>query len=133
MPSHFTRQRQIAAYFDAASRAHFSLLLRRVVASVSPGVRYCHNWHIDAISEYLAACARGEVGRLIINLPPRMLKSTLVSVAWPAWLLGQEPAQRIMVASYAQALATKHSTDCRHIVESAWYRRVFPATLLSHD
>jgi predicted phage terminase large subunit-like protein len=116
-----------------ATRTDFSLFLRRVVATTSPAARYAHNWHIDAISEYLGACARGEVRRLIINLPPRMLKSTLVSVAWPAWLLGQDARARMMVASYAQSLATKHSTDCRLVMQSAWYRRAFPDTRLSAD
>ena len=119
--------------FDAASRTHFSLFLRRVMATVSPGVRYRHNWHIDAMAEYLAACARGELPRLMINLPPRMLKSTLVSVAWPAWVLGHQPRERIMVASYAQALSTKHSTDCRAVMEAPWYQRLFTATQLAHD
>ncbi len=120
-------------HFDAASRQHFALFLRRVMATVSPGVSYCHNWHIEAIAEYLAACARGEVTRLVINLPPRMLKSTMISVAWPAWLLGHDPAARIMAASYAQSLSTKHSTDCRVVMESPWYQRVFSATRLSRD
>ena len=126
---------EIRAYepFYAASAGHFRLFLRRVMATVAPGVQYCHNWHLDAIAEYLAACTAGEVTRLIINLPPRMLKSTLVSVAWPAWLLGQRPSNRIMVASYAQSLSTKHSTDCRVVVESPWYQRIFPETQLSRD
>lgn len=123
----------IRGQFDAASRQNFSLFLRRVMTTVSPGVRYVHNWHIDAIAEYLAACASGQVTRLIINLPPRMLKSTIISVAWPAWLLGHNPARRIMVASYAQSLSLKHSTDCRAVMEAQWYRRLFPHTQLSHD
>ncbi len=119
--------------FDAATRTHFPLFLRRVMGSVAPGVRYTHNWHIDAIGEYLAACARGDITRLIINLPPRMLKSTIISVAWPAWLLGHQPHQRIMAASYAQSLSIKHSTDCRAVMEAAWYRRLFPGTRLAAD
>lgn len=122
-----------SAALNAASAHSFPLFLRRVVATTSPGVKYTHNWHIDAITEYLSACARGEIRRLIINLPPRMLKSTMVSVAWPAWLLGQDPRARIMVASYAQSLSTKHSTDCRHVMQSSWYKRVFPQTQLSAD
>ena len=119
--------------FDAASRAHFSLFLRRVMGSVSPNVRFAPNWHIEAISEYLAACAAGEVTRLVINLPPRMLKSTIVSVAWPAWLLGHNPAQRIMVASYAQSLSVKHSTDCRVVMQVPWYQQLFAGTQLADD
>lgn len=119
--------------FDRATRHDFSLFLRRVVATTSPGARYAHNWHIDAIHAHLRACVSGEMTRLIINMPPRMLKSTTISVAWPAWLLGQNPTQRVMVASYAQSLATKHSTDCRLVMQSGWYRRSFPDTRLSHD
>lgn len=118
---------------DTATRRDFSLFLRRVVQTVAPGVAYAHNWHIDAIAAHLQACAQGDITRLIINLPPRMLKSTTVSVAWPAWLLGQDARARLMVASYAQSLATKHSTDCRVVLQSPWYRRAFPHTLLSDD
>lgn len=95
-------QRQLRVQFDAASRNHFSLFLRRALATVAPAARYSHNWHIDAIGEYFNACERGELTRLIINLPPRMLKSSIVSVAWPAWILGHRPEERLMVASYAQ-------------------------------
>lgn len=122
---------RLRGHFNAASRTQFSLFLRRVMATVAPGVAYSHNWHIDAIAAYLAACEHGEITRLIINLPPRMLKSTLVSVAWPAWLLGQRPHERIMAASYAQSLSIKHSTDCRAVMEAAWYRNLFPSTRLS--
>lgn len=128
-----TIRQQIRHALDDATASNFALFLRRVVQTVAPGVVYAHNWHIDAIAAHLHACARGEITRLIINLPPRMLKSTMVSVAWPAWLLGQNPTARLMVASYAQSLATKHSTDCRLVLQSPWYQRVFPATQLSDD
>lgn len=118
---------------NASIARHFQLFLRYVVATTSPAVAYAHNWHIDAIAAHLEACARGEIRRLIINIPPRMLKSTMVSVAWPAWLLGQDARTRIMVASYAQNLSTKHSTDCRLVMQSGWYRRAFPNTVLSAD
>ncbi len=124
---------RIRAHLDAATAQHFSLFLRRVMGTVAPGASYCHNWHIDLISAYLDACAQGEITRLIINLPPRMLKSTLVSVAWPAWLLGHRPSTRIMAASYAQSLSVKHSVDCRLVMESPWYRRVFPQAQLSRS
>lgn len=116
--------------FDAAAREDFPLFFRRVMATVAPGVRYVPNWHVEAIYAHLAACERGEIRRLMIHLPPRMLKSTLVSVAWPAWMLGHQPSQRIMVASYAQSLSIKLSTDCRAVVDAEWYKRAFPGTRL---
>lgn len=121
------------AAFDTTTGRDFSWFLRRVVATTSPAASYAHNWHIDAIRAHLEACAAGQMRRLIINLPPRMLKSTMVSVAWPAWLLGHDPRARVLVASYAQSLANKHSTDCRLVMQSPWYRRVFEHTQLSDD
>ena len=119
--------------FDAAKIAHMRFFLRLVMGTIAPATVYRHNWHVDAISEYLSAAAAGDITRLVINLPPRMLKSTLVSVAWPAWLLGHRPAERIMVASYAQSLSIKHSTDCRLVMQAPWYQHVFPHTRLSRD
>lgn len=133
MQSDTPRIRARRAQFDALTAAHFPLFLRRVVATSSPGSSYLHNWHIEAISEYLKACEAGQIQRLVINMPPRMLKSTIVSVAWPAWLLGQRPQQRIMAASYAQSLAEKHSSDCRAVIRADWYARVFPSTILSRE
>ena len=127
------RENAVRVKFDAASRIHFSLFLRRVVATIAPATRYAHNWHIDAIAEHLAACAAGSMQRLIINLPPRMLKSTMLSVAWPAWVLGHAPSTRIMAACYAQSLSIKHSTDCRVVMEAPWYRALFPHTQIADD
>ncbi len=114
-------------------RGDFPSFIEQCFQTVSPGQRFLPNWHIEVIAEHLLACTRGEITRLIINMPPRALKSITVSVAWPAWLLGQAPESRIMTASYAQALAEKHSMDCRLVMQSAWYRRLFPQTELSRE
>jgi hypothetical protein len=73
--------------------------------------------------------ARRLPARLIVNLPPRSLKSYLVSVAWVAWLLGRKPSLRIICASYSEELAHKFSRDCRALMESRFYKRVFPTRL----
>ena len=83
------------------------------------------------MAEYLEACRKQEIKRLLINLPPRSLKSICVSVAWPAFLLGLDPSARIMAASYAATLSLKHSTDCRNVMLSPWYRQIFPKTQLT--
>ena len=66
---------------------------------VSPAAEYKHNWHIDCIVEHLQAVERGEIRRLIINVPPAFMKSITVSTAWVAWLLGQNPSTNVFVAS----------------------------------
>lgn len=85
------------------------------------------------IADTLNKCENGEIKRLIINIPPRYLKSMAVNVAWPSWLLSQDPSRRIISASYSQALATKHSIDSRLILNSQWYKEYFPKTRLVSD
>lgn len=126
-------QRMAHAEMVASAREDFGFFLFRALKTIAPAARYQHNWHIEAIAAYLEAAASGQITRLIINLPPRMLKSSIVSVAWPAWLLGHRPGLRIMAASYAQSLATKHSTDCRAVMQARWYRKAFRQTRLSAE
>jgi len=94
--------------------------------TLNPGFTYLPNWHIRATGYQLERIRRGEITRLIINMPPRHLKSMIVSVAFAAFLLGHEPWRRVFVISYGNELSSKHHSDFRSIVESAWYRRVFP-------
>jgi predicted phage terminase large subunit-like protein len=116
---------------DEGSRQKLSIFTQRAFATVDPGTEYLHNWHIDCISEYLTACTNRDIKRLIINIPPRSLKSISVTVAWPAWLLGLNPSERILAASYSQKLSLKHSQDTRHIIQAPWYNNVFPDVQLS--
>lgn len=123
-------QLQLRTVQREALQQDFSAFLHQSVATLNPHAEYQENWHHDLLGAYLAAIETGEISRLIINMPPRHLKSLCVSVAWPAWLLGNNPAKRIIVASYASALSLKRSQDCRAILESDWFRCSFPQTQL---
>ncbi|MGD1212633.1 MAG: phage terminase large subunit [Candidatus Acidiferrales bacterium] len=98
---------------------------------LNPQTEYLHNWHIEVIAAFLEECRLGKLRRLIINLPPRSLKSHMASVAFPAFLLGHNPAAQIICASYAQDLADKLAGDCRSLMTSDWYQGVFPGTRLA--
>ncbi len=115
----------------AILRKDFTSFITKVFNTINPGVKYHPNWHIKLIAEYLEAVQAGDIKRLIINMPPRSLKSVCIGVAWPAWILGHNPAKRIMSASYSQILSEKHSLDCRFVMSSNWYREIFPKTILS--
>ena len=91
------------------------------------------NWHLEVIAAKLTAVQQGEIRRLIINLPPRHLKSIVFSVALPAFLLGRDPTNRIICVSYSSELAVKHANDFRAVMTAEWYRRVFPATKISRE
>jgi predicted phage terminase large subunit-like protein len=98
-----------------------------VFATVSPGETYLHNWHIEAIAYQLMQVHGGNTRRLLINQPPRSLKSICVSVAYVAWLLGHDPCRRIIVASYSADFAAELHRQFRLVIGSEWYRRLFPA------
>lgn len=105
--------------------------LIKVFETLHPGKRIIHNWHLDLIIEYLKALESGDIKRLIVNLPPRSLKSICMNVAWPAWLLGHAPNTRIITVSYNQNLSEKHATDCRIIMQTEWYQKLFPDTIIT--
>jgi len=112
--------------FNAALRQDFRAFLHRSVLTLNPGGLFLPNWHIDAIAHVLEETRAGRIKRLIINLPPRYLKSIIASVAYPAFQLGHEPWRRITTLSYGGDLAGKHASDFRSVVQSPWYRRAFP-------
>jgi predicted phage terminase large subunit-like protein len=98
---------------------------------LNPQTRFSSSPHIEVLASRLEECRRGKIKRLVVNLPPRSLKSLAVSVAFPGWVLGHDPAAQIICASYGQDLADKHARDCRTLMLSSSYRSLFPRTRLS--
>ena len=92
---------------------------------IEPATEYKHNWHIDAICEHLEAVSDGEIKRLLINMPPRYMKSICVSVMWPVWEWIRHPSTRWLFSSYASSLSTKHSLDRRTIIQSPQYQHFY--------
>jgi predicted phage terminase large subunit-like protein len=116
--------------FDALLRADLYSFIERAFYELNPETAFAPAWHIELIAAKLEACARGEIRRLIINLPPRHLKSHCISIAFVAWYLGHYAARHVICASYGKDLAEKLARDCRSIIQSAWYQMTF-ATRLS--
>jgi predicted phage terminase large subunit-like protein len=116
---------------NAILRAEFTAFLQRCFLTLNPGATFLPNWHIEALAYHLELVRQGKIRRLIVNIPPRYLKSTICSVAFPAFVLGHDPRKRLIVASYGTELATKFGNDCRAILQSAWYRSIFPGTRIS--
>lgn len=110
----------------AAARTDLASFVQICFYILSPKTPLLMNWHIKAIVHQLEQVRLGHQKRLIISMPPRHLKSIISSVAFPAFLLGNDPSKSIIVASYAADLAIKHHNDFRTVVESEIYRRIFP-------
>jgi len=88
-------------------------------------------WHLEAICEHLEAVTYGQIKRLVINIPPRSSKSSVVSVAWPAWTWAQQlnelyplagPRVQFLTSSYASTLSMRDSVKMRRLIESPWYQ-----------
>ena len=119
---------------QAGMRQHFHIFLMQVFRDLHPGKSPLHQaWYVKALCHALADAAQTPGSRLVISVPPRHLKSIAASVALTAWMLGRDPALRIMVATYSQDLARLHASHCRTIMQSDWYRRLFPGTRIADD
>lgn len=107
--------------------------LQNVFKTLNPTTEFLWNWHLDYLCDTLEGVYNGDIKRIIINIPPRYLKSVICSVAFPAWVLGKDPTKRIIVVSYSRQLAIKHSVDTRIVMQSSWYKEYFPNTIICDD
>jgi predicted phage terminase large subunit-like protein len=120
------------AQYEVLLRHDFATFAGRCFQELNPQTELAMNWHLEVIAAKLTEVREGRIRRLIINLPPRHLKSLLASIAFPAWCLGHDPSAQILCVSYAQDLSDKLARDCRTIMLSPWYRQIFPTRLGPH-
>lgn len=88
-------------------------------------------WALDAICAHLEAVTRGEISRLLMNVPPGTMKSLLTGVIWPAWEWGPAglPHNRFLSTAHMQTLAIRDNLKCRRLIQSEWYQSRWPVTL----
>lgn len=115
-----------ARSLDAICRTDFVSFIQKVFHILIPNAALQMNFHVEAMAFYLDLVRLGMVKRLIINIPPRSLKSVVTSVAFPAFVLGHDPSKNLVMISYNFDLAVKHHNDCRAIMKSPHYQRIFP-------
>lgn len=118
---------------NAILRNDFPAFVEKAFRTVNPGELYLPNWHIEAIAAQLNRARAGEIRRLIVNQPPRSLKSITTSVAYPAWLLGLDPTKRIIVVSYSSEFAQELHRQFRTVVDADWYKELFRTTAWEKD
>jgi predicted phage terminase large subunit-like protein len=106
-------------------RESFRYFIRKAWPVIEPGTPLVWNWHIDAIAEHLSAVYHGDIHRLVCNIAPGHMKSTIFSVMWPAWCWINEPEIRWLCASHSMDLAIRDNRNCRMLIESDWYQQNF--------
>ncbi len=117
------------AQYQVMCRGDFYTFMHCAYHELNPDSPFSHNWHNELIASKLQACHDGKIRRLIINVPPRSLKSHQASICFPAYVLGHRPSAQIVCVSYGQDLANKLALDCRTLMGSELYRGLFPVQL----
>ena len=109
--------------------------VRQAFPIVEPQTPFVDGRHLRVICDHLEALAFGVIAKLLINIPPRFMKSLLVSVFFPAWVWGPfgDPGARFIYASYRERLSMRDSLRTRRIIESQWYKDRFPRVQLLSD
>lgn len=94
---------------------------------LEPTTQYTHGWVIDAICEHLYAAHHGHINRLLINVPPGMMKSLILNVFFPAWEWGpaQQPSKRYLATSFSMSLARRDNIKMMDLIKSDWYQQRF--------
>lgn len=113
---------------NALKREDFFVFLRLVFAELNDGKQPEDDFYLELLCNQLQRAAQTDAARLLVTMPPRYLKSITSAVALPAWLLGKDPTIKIMVACYSEDLAREHAGDFRKVVNTGWYRKLFPNT-----
>lgn len=121
------------ALLQKIQRMDFQAFVEGAFLALHPNKTYSRAWYVDAICWHLHRVRAGSMPRLIVNLPPRMLKSFIVSIAWPAFLLGHNPELGIICISYSDDLAKDLARQFRALMESDYYRRLFPKMRVVQD
>lgn len=100
---------------------------------LEPGKQMAWGWALEAICEHLVAVTDGHIKRLLINVPPGMMKSLLVNVFWPAWEWADPKRRhlRYLGTAHKQDLAVRDNMKCRRLIQSAWYQARWPVRLTS--
>lgn len=117
------------AHYAEILRNDFGAFVDRAFPEIKADEPFQFNWHIEVLAEKLEAVRAGKTTRLIINLPPRYLKSMVGSVAFPAFLLGHKPSTEVLCVSYGQDLAEDFSRSCLSIMRSSFYQAIFKTRL----
>lgn len=124
-------QADILACERELGRRSLADFARMAWPTLEPATPLKWGWALDLICEHLEAVSRGEIRRIVMNVPPGSMKSLLTGVIWPAWEWIDRPELRYVGTAHSQELAVRDNMKCRRLIQSAWYQERWPITLTS--
>lgn len=124
LPSEIELDRAIASQ-------SFAGFVRAAWHVLEPSSELKWGWSLDAICQHLEAVTKGDIKRLLINVPPGCMKSLLAGVLWPAWEWGPQgrPGLRYLGTAHKQDLGVRDNLKCRRLIQSEWYQARWPMKL----
>jgi predicted phage terminase large subunit-like protein len=122
---------EVKAYQAAVEREKAQVSFMEYVRMMWPG--FVHGRHHALMAKKFEAIAKGEMKRVIINMPPRHTKSEFASYLLPSWFLGKNPAKKVIQCSNTADLAVGFGRKVRNLVDSEQYASVFPGVKLRQD
>ena len=122
---------EVKIYQSAIEREKAQVSFMEYVKMMWPG--FVHGRHHALMAKKFEAIAKGEMKRVIINMPPRHTKSEFASYLLPSWFLGLHPAKKVIQCSNTADLAVGFGRKVRNLVDSEQYATVFPGVKLRQD
>lgn len=114
----------------ACAREDFLSFLKLAFNTIYPEEDLQEEEFMSVIAYRLERMGRDKENRLIFNLPPRCLKTFMITICYTCWCLGRNPSERIIIASYGDDLSQKFLRDIKQIMNAIWYKIAFPETLI---
>jgi predicted phage terminase large subunit-like protein len=121
---------------DAATRElckrSLAAFAKRAWPILEPSTELKWGWPLDTICEWLTDVTEGRRRRILMNVPPGSMKSLLTCVIWPAWEWGPRglASNRFLATAHKQDLAVRDNTKCRRLIQSEWFQRLWPVSLV---
>lgn len=119
---------RLLAWLDKDMAEHSLLDYARLMWPIlEPGREMKVGWAVEAICEHLQAVTDGHIRKLLINVPPGMMKSLLTQVLWPSWEWGPKnmPWLRYVSAAYSADLTIRDNRRARQLIESELYQSLW--------
>ena len=111
----------------------FSFYVEQFLKVLEPETKFEWNWHMDLLCHHCEKVYYGEISNLDINIPPRSLKTAIVSILFPTWIWTKKPSFKILSASATSTLSTLINIKRREIIESDEWQSLWPLQLKDYS
>lgn len=115
-----------ADIFKGACENSFAFYVRQYLKVIEPETEFEWNWHMDVLCHYCERVYYGDYQNLDINIPPRMLKSLIISILFPCWVWTKEPSKKFLCSSRSYDLSTSFNIKRRSLIESEEHQKIWP-------